>query len=144
MFDSIDLKEAISDIFDTGVDDDNLALIFKANDEVHMAVKTANGLSDRQVVRNCVLQGDTFGSILASVQVDKIGKECIEEGYFYLYKNILPVGFLGLVDNVVGVTEAGFKAQQLNSFMNVKTAEKSLQYGASKCKSMIIGKSKKM
>ena len=118
MFDSIDLKE------------------------IHMAVKTANGLSERQIIRNCVLQGDTFGSILASVQVDKIGQECMEEGYFYLYKNTLPVGFLGLVDDIVGVTEAWFKAQQLNSFMNVKTAEKSLQFGASKCKSMLVGKNK--
>ena len=142
MFDSIDLKEAISDIYDTGVDDDNLALLYRGNEEIHMAVKTANGLSERQIIRNCVLQGDTFGSILASVQVDKIGQECMEEGYFYLYKNTLPVGFLGLVDDIVGVTEAGFKAHQLNSFMNVKTAEKSLQFGASKCKSMLVGKNK--
>ena len=82
MFDSIDLKEAISDIYDTGVDDDNLALLYRGNEEIHMAVKTANGLSERQIIRNCVLQGDTFGSILASVQVDKIGQECMEEGYF--------------------------------------------------------------
>ena len=68
--------------------------------------------------------------------------ECMEEGYFYLYKDTLPVEFLGLVDDIVGITEAGFKAQQLNSFMNVKTAEKSLQFGASKCKSMLIGKNK--
>ena len=142
MFDSIDLKEAISDIYDTGVDDDNLALLYRGNEEIHMAVKTANGLSERQIVRDCVLQGDTFGSILASVQLDKIGQECMEEGYFYLYKNTLPVGFLGLVDDIVGVTEAWFKAQQLNSFMNVKTAEKSLQFGASKCKSMLVGKNK--
>ena len=62
------------------------------------------------------------------------------EGHFYLYKNVLPVGFLGLVDDVVGITEAGYKAQQLNAFFNVKTAEKTLQFGATKCKSMLIGK----
>jgi hypothetical protein len=42
----------------------------------------------------------------------------------------------------VGVTEAGFKAQQLKSFMNVKTAEKSLQFCTSKCKSMLVSKNK--
>ena len=93
-----------------------------------MAVKTHHELSDRQTVKNIVLQGDTWGSILASVQVDKIGQECMAEGHFYLYKNVLPVGFLGLVDNVVGITEAGYKAQQLNAFFNVKTAEKTLQF----------------
>ena len=61
----------------------------------------------------------------------------------YLYKNVLPVGFLGLVDDVVGITEAGGKAQMLNSFINVKSAEKYLQFGATKCKSILVGKNKK-
>ena len=140
MFDSIDLEEALSDIYDTGVDDDTLALLYQANKEIHMAVKTPGGLTNRQVLRNIVLQGDTWGSILASVQVDKIGKECMAEGHAYLYENCLPVGFLDLVDDIIGVTEAGLKAQKMNAFINLKTAEKTLQFGPSKCNSMLIGK----
>ena len=52
----------------------------------------------------------------------------------------LPVSLLGLVDDVIGVTEAAFRAQQLNAILNVKTAEKGLQYGVKKCKYMIVGK----
>ena len=140
MFDSINLEQALSDLFDVGVDDDTLALIHKANKDVHMAVKTPSGLTERQTIKNCVLQGDTFGSILASVQVDSIGKECMEEGHSYLYKDILPVGFLGLVDDIIGVTEAGIKSQEMNAFINMKTAEEGLQFGPTKCKSMIVGK----
>ena len=47
---------------------------------------------------------------------------------------------LGLVDDMIGVSEVGYKAQQLNAIINVKTAEKRLQFGVSKCKSMIVGK----
>ena len=94
---------------------------------MHMAVKTPSGLTNRQAIYNCVLQGDTFGSILSSVQVDTIGKECLAEGHTYLYKEKLPVGFLGLVDDIIGVTEAGLAAQKMNAFINVKTAEKKLQ-----------------
>ena len=47
MFDSIDLEEALSDIYDTGVDDDTLALLYQANKEIHMAVKTPGGLTNR-------------------------------------------------------------------------------------------------
>ena len=101
-----------------------------------MAVKTPSGLTDRQVIKNCVLQGDNFGSILSSVQVDNIGKE----GHIYLYKDRLPVGFLGLVDDIIGVTEAGIAAQKLNAFINIKTAEKTLQFGPTKCKSLLVGK----
>ena len=140
MFDSINLEQAICDIYDNGVDDDALPLIYNANKEIQMAVKTPNGLSARQSIKNIVLQDDTWGSILASVQVDMIGRECVQDGHFYLYKNVLPVGFLGLVDDIVGVTEAGYKAQQLNTVINVETAEKTLQFGVAMCKSMLIGK----
>ena len=61
-----------------------------------------------------------------------------------LVKKQIPLFFeapcmLGLVDDVVGVAEAGYKAHQLNVILNVKTSEKGLQYGIGKCKSMIIG-----
>jgi hypothetical protein len=71
--------------------------------------------------------------MLASVQVDRIGQESMDAGHFYL-----PIGFLGLVDDIVGITQAGYKAQQLNTFINQKTAEKTLQFGIKKCKSMLI------
>ena len=99
-----------------------------------MAVNTPDRLSDRKTIENSVLQGDIFGSLLASVQVDSIGKECAEEGYGYKYKDILSVGMLGLVDDSICISEAGFKAQMLNTFFNIKTAEKSLQFGAKSAK----------
>ena len=61
MFDSIDLEEVLGDLYDVGVDDDTLALLYQANAEVYMAVKTPAGLTDRQTIRNIVLQGDTWG-----------------------------------------------------------------------------------
>ena len=142
MFDAIKLQEALSDIYDVGVNDDNLSLLYQANKDVRMAVNTPSGLSDRQSIEDVVLQGDTWGSILASVQVDSIAKEVENSGYGYLYKNVLPVSLLGLVDDMIGVSEAGYKAQQLNTLLNVKTAEKRLQFGVSKCKSMLISKNK--
>ena len=65
MFDSINLEEALNDIYDAGVDDQNLALIHKANEEIFMSVKTPGGLTKRQTLKNIVLLGDTWGSILA-------------------------------------------------------------------------------
>ena len=139
MFDSVNLKEAINDLYDYGVKDDNLSLIYKANEEIQMAIKTPGGLTDRQRITNSVLQGDTWGSMMASVQVDTFGKAIEEEGIGYLYKNVLPITMLGLVDDVVLVTDTGYKAQQMNMILNVKTSEKGLQFGINKCKSLTIG-----
>ena len=132
MFASIDLEQALCDIYDVGVNYDTVTLVHQANKEINMAVKTPNGPTDRQTVHNIVLQGDTWGSILASVQVDSIGKECIAAGHGYSYKNKLQVGFLGLVDDVIGVTEAGLNAQKMNAFLNVKSAEKNIAIWSNK------------
>ena len=101
MFDSMDLEEAICDIFDAGVNDDTLALIYEANREVN----TPSGLSARQTIKNIVLQGDTWGSILASVQVDTIGKASQAAGYGIKYKDSLPISLLGLVDDTIGLKQ---------------------------------------
>ena len=47
------------------------------------------------------------------------------------------------MDDLVGVTEVGYKAKMMNVLINIKTAEKGLQFGAKKCKSMLIGKNSK-
>ena len=44
---------------------------------------------------------------------------------------------------MIGITYAGYRAQQMNVAINVKTAEKRLQFGVNKCKTMIVGKNYK-
>jgi hypothetical protein len=41
--------------------------IHLVNAEINMAVKTTSGLTDRQVLKDVFLQGDTGGSMLASM-----------------------------------------------------------------------------
>ena len=106
----MNLKLAISDLYDYGVEDDDLPLLYKANEEIYMAVKTPGGLTNRQKITNSVLQGDTWGPMLASIQVEKIGKSIEETGIGYIYKNQLPISILGLVDDLVGVSQAGFRS----------------------------------
>ena len=84
------LEHAISDVYEPG-----LSLVYEANKEVFGAVDTPDGLMQCHALENTVLQGDTFGSLLASAQVDSIGQKFAKTGY------ILEVGMLGLVDDSV-------------------------------------------
>ena len=43
-----------------------------------------------------------------------------------------------MIDDLVGVSESGVKTTQLNAYINVKTAEKKLQFGPTKCYTMTI------
>ena len=86
MFDSMELEEAISDIFDSGVRDDSLAPLYDANKNIKVRVKTQSGLGVEQHFKKVVLQGDTWGPIMASNQVDTLGKQLLEEEPSFLYK----------------------------------------------------------
>ena len=81
---------------------------------------------------------------MASNQVDTFGKQLIEEvpSYVYKYKGYVPISVLGMVDDVAGVSESGTKAQQLNVYINMKTAEKKLQFGPDKCHTLKIAQKK--
>ena len=67
-------------------------------------------------------------------------KQLLEEcpDYIYKYKGHVPVGVLGMIDDLVGVSESGVKAKQLNAYINVRSAEKKLQFGPDKCHTLKI------
>ena len=46
MFDSECLFECMNEVYEAGVTDDIFALIYEANKEVKVAIKTPNGLTD--------------------------------------------------------------------------------------------------
>ena len=61
-FDSLWLQECLSDIYDSGVRDDKLALLYNINTHVNVAVKTPVGKTDRKSIFNVITQG-VFGCI---------------------------------------------------------------------------------
>ena len=67
------MDECINDLYDAGIDDDKLALIYEANKVNNVAVKTPFGLSKRETVEKIVLQGEVFGPLQCSIQVDTFG-----------------------------------------------------------------------
>ena len=108
MFDSMNLQEAVSDLFDSGVKDNTLALLYEANKNINVKVKTPSGLSAETYFEQLVLQGDTWGPIMAANQVDTFGKQLIKEEpeYIYKYKGYIPIGLLGMNDDLAGVSES--------------------------------------
>ena len=141
-FDYMWIEETMNDMFEAGVVDDQLALIYEANRKVKVAVKTPNGLSDRKTLNEIILQGDVFGPIECSVSVNTFGNECLEEGkHLYLYKGEVEIPILTMVDDALSISECGYKTNMMNAFTYAKTNMKKLQYGVQKCFKMHVGKS---
>ena len=76
-FDGLSLSLTCKDLYQEGCKDDKLARFFYINRTNNVAVKTSLGLTDRFELHENVLQGDIFGTVLASNQIDKFGKPCV-------------------------------------------------------------------
>ena len=140
-FDSLWLEECLNDLYSAGLKDDNFQLLYNVNSKVNVSVKTPVGKTARDEINNSVTQGDVFGPIFCSKQVDTIGQECLDQHkYTYMYKGEVEIPPLGMVDDLLCVSECGVKTSMLNSYINFKTNTKKLQFGVSKCKKIHVGK----
>ena len=75
------------------------------------------------------------------MSVDSFGKECLlQDKHLYYYKDEVPVPILTMVDDALAITECGYKASMMNSYLNTKTSIKKLQYGVEKCFKMHVGR----
>ena len=143
MLDSECFFECMNDVFETVVNDDIFALLCEANRRSNVAVQTPHGLSRRETLEDIVMQGDVLAPLISSLQVDTFGKECLEEKkHLFYFKGIVPIGPLGMVDDLLTVSECGFKTNLMNQFINFKTGTKRLQFGTSKFIKMHIGRTK--
>ena len=73
-----------------------------ANQKINVRVKAPSELGVEFFFERVVLQGDTWGHIMASDQVDTLGKQLLEEepNFIYKYKRHVPLRILGMVDNM--------------------------------------------
>ena len=139
-FDSLWLDECVNHLFEAGLADDKLALIYELNSVNQVAVKTPFGMTKRVKVEKIVLQGEVFGPLECSVTVDTFGKECMEEGkHLFMYRGTVGVPPLAMVDDVACPAYCGLDTVEVAAYINAKTNVKKLQFGVDKCHQLHFG-----
>ena len=142
-FDGLSLPLTCKDLYSSGCKDDKLSLLYEINKTSNVAVKTSLGLTDRFEIEDNVLQGDVFGNILASNQIDKFGKKCLEDDqHLYLYTNTIPIAPMTMCDDLLVVSECGYTTELAVSYINSQSRYNYLQFGLTKCSKLHIGKTK--
>ena len=144
MFDSEQPTQCLNALFESGVDDDHLVMINEANKNNSIAVKTPSGeISERANIKENIMQGEVMAPLISSNLVDKFGKECMEnKEHLYLFKDKVEIPPLGLVDDLILISDCGYKTTKINTFINSKTNMSKLYFSAEKCKQMHVGKMK--
>ena len=122
--------------------DDKLSLIYQCNKETSIKVNTPFGQSESATVEDTEAQGNVLSPIRCAVQIDSIGKECLENNEnIFKYKKLLNIPPLSMIDDVVGIAECGHKSIKLNCYINTKIEMKKLWMGEDKCHQIHCGES---
>ena len=141
-FDEMWYQETHNDMFDVKVNDDRFALIAKMDETANVIVKTPCGPTDEFSLDRLIMQGSVFGPIKATIQIDTLGRDC--ENYnqgMFLYKNVLSLTPLALIDDCLGFSRCGADAVELNAIINTKIHSKKLRLSETKCHHLHVDKS---
>ena len=91
-FDALWMEECINDIYEAGLNNDKLPLLFLGNQNAQVVVKTPNGLSPRVNIQDIVMQGSVWGSLFCTTTMDKLGQLAYENSeLLYMYKGLVSV-----------------------------------------------------
>ena len=88
-----------------------------------VAVKVPGGSkTDRKELREIEIQGRVMTSIKCSIQIDSLGKEAIEDDddLLYKYKDTVSIPPLGMINDVLAITECGVKTIKMNAIIQNK------------------------
>ena len=72
-FDGLWPEECLNDLYQYGIQDDCLPLLYNGFSDIEIKVKTAVGITQAAKIEKTVMQGDVWGSPAWSVSVDLIG-----------------------------------------------------------------------
>ena len=73
-FDAMWLEECINAIYEAGLQNDKLNLLYLTNASAEVAIKTSTGITDRSTILKIVMLGTVWANMFCVVLLDKLGK----------------------------------------------------------------------
>ena len=73
-FDALWVQERINTLYENGLRNDKLVLIYEETRNAKIAVKISSGLTKRINITNIIMQGTVFGSLICTSVIDKLAK----------------------------------------------------------------------
>ena len=132
-FDSLWLVDCINSLWDLGVRDDVLCLIYLMNIKATATIKTPFGDTDPLFLSNFVKQGTVLGPVLNNCSLNKLSTDNI--GYNFGSVQIKSMEF---VDDLADPNRDKQSAQASNAVLQAIQHEKRLTLSAEKCELLKI------
>ena len=139
-FDSLWVQECINTLYEGGLRNDKLVLLYEETKNAQIAIKTSSGTSERKTISNIIMQGTVFGSLICTSVMDKLAKIFYSDpSLSYIYKGEVTVPVLGMVDDVLCVTKCSSATVITNSTINAFMELNKLKLSSKKCSKIHIG-----
>ena len=132
-FDSLWLEDCINSLWDNGVKDDTLSLIYNLNVKANITIKTPFGDTQVLSLKNLVKQGTVLGPVLNNCSLDRVCKESL--GYHIGSVEIKSMEF---VDDIADPNSDEISAKFSNRIVEQIQFEKRLTLSAEKCELLKI------
>ena len=141
-FDALWLHEVVNCLYEAGLNNDKLPLLFLENNNAQIAVKTNKGLSHRINIKDIIMQGSVWGSLCCVVLMEKLGKMAYNRpDLLYYYKGVVGTPPLQMVDDIMALQKCSIKSLKLNTTINTFIELEKLTLSGTKSKNIHIGKS---
>jgi hypothetical protein len=140
-FDSLWTYECINDLYESGLQNDKLAVLFAINKNAQVAIKTPHGMTKRINIPNIIMQGTVWGSLFCTATIDKLSQSAYaEKALLYKFKGEVSVPPLGMVDDVLTIQKCGATSRAINAEVNAFFEQKKLKLADKKCVQIHVGR----
>ena len=135
------MQECINTLYECGLNNDKLVLLYEESKHASIAVKTPSGLTERIIIENIIMQGTVFGSLICTAVMDRLAKIFYSDNKLsYKYKNKINVPVLGMVDDVMSVAKCSSSSVTSNATINSFMELNKLKLAEHKCAKIHVGR----
>ena len=128
-------------MYEAGMKNDKLALIYSSNTNANIAVKTSSGTTPRFNIQKIVMQGTVWAGLMCTTTMEKLCKIVYKDPSLqYQYRGSVVVPPLEMVDDIVTVSKCGVTSVALNSVVNTFINHKKLKLNSDKCGKIHVGR----
>ena len=102
------LESTINTLYDNGLQDNMLNILYNKNKNANVAIKFNNKMTRRTDIHNIVMQATLFSSFMCASQMEQINnivQENEELKYRYQNDKDITIGFLNYIDDQLGISE---------------------------------------
>ena len=143
-FDTLWLHEVINSLYEAGLQNDKLPLLFLENRNAQVAIKTNGRTSMRINIKDIIMQGSVTGSLCCVVLTDKLGKLVYNNPQLlYYYKGLVGTPPLLMVDDILAIQSCSSKSLKVNTAINTFVELEKLSLSKSKCHNIHVGSKQK-